>query len=224
MLTLALILGIMSALHPQPCAPQFAPLRTGSHSGASKTPFWPKQDAGGWRGDGWIGWQLDGDALVPVRLDVRDRPKASDDDRENVNVVADPDVDFAVRCIPAMRTGPITNGHVLNEELIANPRLTIRLGTHRYEVRLESKRRDLSDARVIVSDGRRKQVLYSADGFADDPHYEIEWAGDLDGDGKLDLVVNLHRKYSWNPHTLWLSSRASTRQLIGRAAVFVDSD
>ena len=66
-----------------------------------------------------------------------------------------------------------------------------------------------SDSKVVLSFGTRSQVLYSADGIADDPHYDVVWAGDLDADGKLDLVVNLHQKYSWHPYTLLLSSRAT---------------
>jgi hypothetical protein len=63
--------------------------------------------------------------------------------------------------------------------------------------------------------------LYSADGFADDPHYFVEWAGDLDRDGKLDLVVNLSRKYSLHPYRLLLSSKSKATQLVGEAAVFL---
>ena len=71
---------------------------------------------------------------------------------------------------------------------------------------------------------RRRTAIYSADGFTDDPHYFVEWAGDLDRDGKLDLIVNLHRKYSWHPYRLLLSSKASALQLVGEAAIFETGD
>jgi hypothetical protein len=67
-------------------------------------------------------------------------------------------------------------------------------------------------------------VLYSADGFIDDPHYYIEWAGDLDRDGRLDLAVNLSRKYSLHPHRLLLSSAAAPGQLVGDVALFETVD
>ena len=76
---------------------------------------------------------------------------------------------------------------------------------------------------MVLSEGDRRQVLYSTDGFADEPHFEIEWAGDLDGDGELDLVANLSRKYSWHPHCLLLSSMASEHELVGQAACFETS-
>ena len=78
--------------------------------------------------------------------------------------------------------------------------------------------------RESCSEGGRRQVLYSAEGFVDEPHYEVVWAGDLDRDGQLDLIVNLHRKYSWHPYRLLLSSLRSNGQLVGDAALFQTGD
>lgn len=38
------------------CTPQFAPLTTGSYSGASRVPFWSKTETGAWGGQAWFGW------------------------------------------------------------------------------------------------------------------------------------------------------------------------
>ena len=46
------------------------------------------------------------------------------------------------------------------------------------------------------------------------------WAGDLDGDGKLDLLLNLSTHYNLDSHRLFLSSMAKKGQLVGEAAVF----
>jgi hypothetical protein len=118
----------------------------------------------------------------------------------------------------------IQTSRVMNDALQPDHPLTISIGFRHYELRLQSARDDLADARVVLSDTSRTQVLYSADGFSDDPHYVVEWAGDLDGDGKLDLVVDLHRKYSVHPHRLLLSTKAAGDQLVGEAAVFETLD
>lgn len=44
-----------------------------------------------------------------------------------------------------------------------------------------------------------------SDGLCDGPHFWLEWAGDLDGDGRLDLLVTFSDKYSAHPRQLLLS-------------------
>jgi hypothetical protein len=224
---MALLIWILALWLPQAapdCTPQFAPLNTGTHSAASELPFWRKEDAGSWGGDGWLGWTYESDTLVPVRLVVRDLPKRHEDDPEEVTVERIPDVTFAVRCMPPLRAGPIRSAGVTNHELHHDGPLQLSLGERQYELRLQTAREDLFDAKVFLSDGRRTQLLYSADGFADDPLFQVEWAGDLDRDGKLDVIVNLTRKYSWHPHRLLLSSKASGSQLVGEAGILVSGD
>ena len=90
--------------------------------------------------------------------------------------------------------------------------------------RLDRFSDQITDARVVLSHGAARQVLYSTDGFVDEPHFYVEWAGDLDRDGRLDLVVNLSNKYSVHPHRLLLSTRAKKSELVGEAAVLVTGD
>ena len=51
----------------------------------------------------------------------------------------------------------------------------------------------------------------------------IVWAGDLDRDGKLDLLLNdvtgEYIRYNWD---LYLSTEASPDQLVGKVASFTD--
>ena len=134
-----------------------------------------------------------------MRLVVRDRPKRFPEDEDAVTVESRPEVTWAVRCIPGLRAGKIHNADVVNHNLHSQGPLDVSLGERRYQLRLQAKAPSLADAKVILTHGGRTQVLYLADGFADDPHFDIEWAGDLDADGKLDLIVNLSRKYSVHP-------------------------
>jgi len=166
-----------------------------------------------------------------VRLRIEDIAQQNPDDPEEVAVESVPRVDYAVRCIPGVRPGVLRLGRrdrdnypVLNDSLLSNRRLGISLGARKYELRLEGTQESFADARIILSDDRHAQVLYSADGFADDPHFEVCWAGDLDRDGRLDLLVNFSNKYSEHPYRLLLSSRAASGQLIGDVAIFVILD
>jgi hypothetical protein len=155
-----------------------------------------------------------------VELDVRHRPNDFGGDEEYVTVQSQPDVTFAARCIPQLRAGPIVPAGITNWSLQSDGALSVTLGRRKYQVYIESAQTDRADARIVFTEGGRRQVLYSADGFVDEPHYDVIWAGDLDRDGQLDLVVNLHRKYSWHPYRLLLSSLASKGQLVGDAALF----
>jgi hypothetical protein len=64
------------------------------------------------------------------------------------------------------------------------------------------------------------QVLYSAPENADEPAWEILWAGDLDGDGKLDLCLQLGADSSVSERILFVSTKATSGQLVGEFAVF----
>ncbi len=51
------------------------------------------------------------------------------------------------------------------------------------------------------------------------PQDYIRWAGDLDGDGQLDLVVRVDFSYGTD-YVLWLSSMAKPNELVGFAGSF----
>jgi hypothetical protein len=225
MLMLVLSLSLLADAGAQraTCTPQFAPLTSGTSVAYTKLPVWRKEEAGAWNGGGWLGWSYESNALLPMQLRVSNLPKRDEDDSEEVTVEAKPRLQLAVRCIPALRAGPIVSADVVNESLMEKP-VRVAIGERHYELRLESKRKDYYDAKVVLTEGGRRQVLYEVDGFADEPVFDIVWAGDLDRDGRLDLVTILSHKYSMHPYRLHLSSMASRTQLVGVAAIFETGD
>jgi hypothetical protein len=226
MTTLMFALALLAATPQAACTPQFAPLSTGTSSGADTLDFWRQEQAGTWGGDGWLGWDVFGEpeAFLPVGLMVRDREKDRVDDDDYVTVEAVPNVTYAVRCIRGITPGSVKSVGIVHHELQFEGPRRVTLGARKYELRLESAPGDVTNSRVVLTDGKRKQVLYSTDGFVDDPHFIIEWGGDLDRDGRLDLIVNLSRKYSVHPIRLLLSSHATGTDLVGEAAVFETGD
>ena len=58
--------------------------------------------------------------------------------------------------------------------------------------------------------GGQIQTLYKWEQGLVDQHCNLQWAGDLDGDGKLDLVMDLSDYYNLSELTLFLSSGAGT--------------
>lgn len=84
---------------------------------------------------------------------------------------------------------------------------------------------------AIDCDGRHCPLTLSANGtsqrlfvFNNDPDagdfkgLRIIWAGDLDGDGKLDLLVDVSNRDNVSDTALYLSSKARSGELVGLAA------
>ncbi len=76
-------------------------------------------------------------------------------------------------------------------------------------------------AKLVLTFGASNQVLYSLAGCGDDAGWSLIWAGDLDGDGKLDLYVNVTQHYNVSERKLFLSSQAQKGQLVKEIAEFV---
>lgn len=67
--------------------------------------------------------------------------------------------------------------------------------------------------------GAISQPLFSMTSH-DEATWKLLWAGDLDGDGKLDLLLNLSTHYNVSTRRLFLSSGAKKGQMVGEVAVF----
>jgi hypothetical protein len=125
--------------------------------------------------------------------------------------------------IPGVQPGPATT--VVADEVSLwgeERRLEMRLGATAYAVALSASDPALCDATVVLTQGALAQTLYppgNDDFSCDAPHFSIQWAGDLDGDGRLDLVTTFSPKYSWYPRRLYLSSAAQPGALVGLVAV-----
>jgi len=66
------------------------------------------------------------------------------------------------------------------------------------------------------------QALVSFDAL-DDSRPQLIWAGDLDGDGKLDLLLDATFHYNVSDYTLWTSRGASGDALVEQVASFAIS-
>jgi hypothetical protein len=106
-----------------------------------------------------------------------------------------------------------------------HPHVKLKLQAQQYEVRLVGDRRSPEhtlprNARLLLTDGRITQTLYALKGWDGDVDWQLRWAGDLDGDGKLDLFAALSYHYNVSERRLFLSSQAQPGQLVAEIAVF----
>ena len=75
---------------------------------------------------------------------------------------------------------------------------------------------------LVLTQGARTQVLYQdADGDTDG--WQLRWAGDLDGDGKLDLILAADHHYNLTTTRLFLSTQAKKGELVHEVAKFSTS-
>lgn len=104
-----------------------------------------------------------------------------------------------------------------------NGELPFTLGSRRYTLRWSSRAGDGCDTRIELSSGRAVQTVYDAakatGGLScDEPHLTVAWAGDVDRDGRLDLIAAFSPKYSHHPRALLLSSAAGDGELVREVA------
>lgn len=94
-----------------------------------------------------------------------------------------------------------------------------------YQLRVADRRANdhapEKPSRLILESGSLKQVLFEWPGGLLDQPCRLIWAGDLDGDGKLDLFLALSDHYNVSEYTLFLSSRRTAGTLVQRVAAFV---
>jgi hypothetical protein len=64
------------------------------------------------------------------------------------------------------------------------------------------------------SEGRERSQLIRATSTFDDAYTSILWMGDIDGDKKLDLVIDISRHYNNSIIALYLSSKANAGELV----------
>jgi hypothetical protein len=172
----------------------------------------------------WQGLFLDGASaprIAPVTLELGERGPGCPVEDAVVEVRSRPaGAQYAVTS-RAIRAGAVTTvrrDYPASLSASENREISLALGNRRYVLRREGVRDDLADARVVLTEGGATQVLFERPEVVDEPHFTLHWAGDLDRDGRLDLIVTLSHKYSVFPTRLLLSSGAQASALVGVAA------
>jgi hypothetical protein len=156
-----------------------------------------------------------------VRLDlIRFTPVDGDDDQLTVDAGAVKPI-FLVRNLPGLEPGPVVQAKISGpKDPQPGDRLTIDLRGRRYTMTFDAEDKNGKNMRIRLSDGARTQLLWSQRGEGNDPHWNVLWAGDLDRDGQLDLLVDFSEHYAGYPDVLLLSSYSMPGKLVGEAARF----
>jgi hypothetical protein len=133
---------------------------------------------------------------------------------------------FLVRGCPRLKAGDVTT--VLGAETALTDRsdMTLRLGSDAYRLWVstpshsESGAIENTDVRLLLSMSGTQQEIYSLRNstYLNEPSWSVLWAGDLDGDGRLDLYLSLGAHYNEVVRLLLLSTDRSPGRLVCEAA------
>ncbi|AXK72855.1 hypothetical protein DWG18_11570 [Lysobacter sp. TY2-98] len=129
---------------------------------------------------------------------------------------------------PKLRIGPVDTAWAGVEPLrLPTKPLALKLHGASYRLQLDCAARG-DVCRLVLAGGARTQVLQEFhagrydDGtlmLGDDASPALLFAGDLDHDGRLDLILDITDHYNASERTLFLSSGAAPRALVRRVAL-----
>ncbi|HEX3126623.1 MAG TPA: hypothetical protein VH394_04775 [Thermoanaerobaculia bacterium] len=158
-----------------------------------------------------------GDELKTCTVDVKTvfDPIMGANTGKKVSIRGGGEAVVLVRNIPGLKPGPVRtlfsglwSLRPENGSLLLGP-----------EMRLEMGREGVWYTVEFWAGSTRKQVLWRNEYVGDGPPM-LHWAGDLDRDGKLDLLIDITDHDNLSRMALFLSSLAKEGELVGLAGLF----
>jgi hypothetical protein len=131
---------------------------------------------------------------------------------------------FLLRGAGTLPRGRVPTAFTEQKNLVDGDDITLTLGGRRYRMRVVGDDPGpatyvKSNSRLLLTSEGTSQVLFSVR-QQNDGGWTLLWAGDLDGDGRLDLYMDLSNHYNSSQRRLFLSTRARKGQLVREVAEF----
>jgi len=158
-----------------------------------------------------------GSGLVPVKIAVtiEEDPIVDNEGEKTGKLVSVPGVEDATLIRGKnLHPGKVTRAQPDFAELTPPvSKATFQLGGRRYDLSYRCRGEQCT---LVLASGDVSQELGTFE--THDLAHTITFAGDLDHDGRLDLIADLPRHYNEGRPTLWLSSAAGEGQLVAMTA------
>lgn len=191
-------------------------------------------------GETWLGLveEESGFALREVKIavtivedEVVDVPPAKTGKKISVPKGIEPLV--MLRNLPQLKVGPVATAEIVDRDFNAGKATGIYFDGMMYELVIQCDKsaqgKKLADCPLQLVGSSSKQSLTNypiyhpgtaQQSMASEAFPQVFWAGDLDGDGHLDLVLDLTDHYNVSAPTLLLSSPAKAGELVRPVAEF----
>src|SRR5687768_10169423 len=220
---LSLILLLGSSVPGQKRFPQLSLVETGEFHGG---------EISARSGERWLGLfpAAGGFALLPTTLKVEavhdpvvdDGPTEKTGKKVSVSRALKPV--FLLKGAGTLNRGAVTGVFSGERSLVNGDVINLNIGRNKYQLKVVSDDPTpaghlMRNSKLLLTGGAKSQILFSA-GEPNDAGWSLLWAGDLDGDGKLDLYLHLNTHYNTSQRRLFLSTQATRGRLVKEVAVF----
>jgi hypothetical protein len=130
---------------------------------------------------------------------------------------------FLVRGIADLREGSVKTVFSGHQFVKPNQFISLQLSNdlrHSYQLYAEGKedKETIDNYKIILYSDQRRQTILSRSPTYLEGTPCLLWAGDLDRDGRLDLLMDLTNHYNVSEPTLFLSSMAAPNELVKKVA------
>ena len=170
-------------------------------------------------GESWLCLMSDREReeLKPCTIEVKQvhDPIMQDDTGKEVSLRGGGNALALFRDIPLLKPGPVRTYFLGRASLMPETFLEVG-GDHPLRFGLQKEHKGSYSLILWEGDGSVSQTLREG-AFNGDGAPELLWAGDLDRDGKLDLLLDISNHSNVSEVALFLSSLASTGELVGKA-------
>ena len=161
---------------------------------------------------GWMG--LWSDRLEPVKVTLKKVPSTGTEELGNL-FEADfgTGADRPIFVVKGLKAGPVKSALSQHDGF---PDVGAKVRGEGFE--LEVQKHGADGRKLVLREGAKEQVLYQQ-AESDLDGWGVSWVGDIDGDGKLDFLIEADRHYNISTSRLFLSSHAGKGQLVKQVAV-----
>jgi len=180
----------------------------------------------------WLGLfpTAGGYALLPTTLKVEAVHDPVSDENSRIKTGKKVSVNratkpvFLLKGANMLKRGAVTAVSSDDKNLGNGETINLKLGDNHYQLKVVSNDPTpashlMPNSKLLLTVGEVSQLLFSV-AEHDDAGWALLWAGDLDGDGKLDLYMDLNTHYNTSQRRLFLSTQATSGKLVKEVAVF----